>query len=90
MADVELVIKIPEEIRLVLINDIQLSIDQQSICDSCITSAIIDGHPLPKGHGNLIDLNDLMAKMVDFCVVYDEIMEVPTIIKAESDGEKND
>ena len=45
MADMELVIKIPEEIRLALINNIQLSMDQQSICDSCIKQAIINGTP---------------------------------------------
>ena len=41
--EIELVIKIPEEIRLALINNIQLSLDQQSICDSCIKQAIING-----------------------------------------------
>ena len=55
MADIELVIKIPEEIRLALINNIQLSLDQQSICDSYIKLAIIKGIPLPKGHGDIID-----------------------------------
>ena len=54
MADIELVVKMPEEIRLALINNIQLSIDQQSICDSYIKQAIINGTPLPKGHGKLI------------------------------------
>lgn len=34
MQEIQLVIKIPEEIRLALINNIQLSPDQQSICDS--------------------------------------------------------
>lgn len=61
MADIEVVIKIPEEIRLALINNIQLSIDQQSICDSCIKQAIINGTPIPKGHGDLIDRDDLLA-----------------------------
>ena len=46
MADIELVIKIPKEIRLALINNIQLSMDQQSICDSYIKQAIINGTPL--------------------------------------------
>lgn len=59
MGDIELVIKIPEEIRLALINNIQLSIDQQSICDSCIKQAIINGTLLPKGHGRLIDGNEI-------------------------------
>lgn len=48
MADIELVIKIPEEIRYALINNIQLSQEQQSISDSYIKQAIINGTPLPK------------------------------------------
>ena len=63
MADIELVIKIPEEIRLALINNIPLSIDQQSICDSYIKQAIINGTPLPKGHGRLGDLDKLIKTM---------------------------
>ena len=59
MADIELVIKIPEEIRLSLINNVQLSPDQQSICDSYIKQAVINGTPLPKGHGDLIDRNKI-------------------------------
>ena len=46
MADIELVIKIPEEIRLALINDIQLSMEQQFIYNSYIKQAIINGTPL--------------------------------------------
>ena len=59
MKDIELVVKIPEEIRLALINNIQLSLDQQSICDSCIKQAIINGTPLPKGHGILKDVDNI-------------------------------
>ena len=58
MEDTYLVIKIPEEIRLALINNIQLSMDQQSICDSYIKHAIINGTPLPKGHGRLMILSE--------------------------------
>ena len=52
MVDIELVIKIPEEIQLALINNIQLSMDQQSICDSYIKHAIINGKPLPQSATN--------------------------------------
>lgn len=65
MTDIELVIKIPEEIRLALINNIPLSISQQSICDSCIKQAIINGTPLPKGHGRLID-SDILDKRLRY------------------------
>ena len=74
MADIELVIKIPEEIRLALTNNIQLSQDQKSISDSYISRAIINGTPLPKGHGRLIDadglkenINGWYAFMKDIC-----------------------
>ena len=59
MADIELVVKIPEEIRLALINNIQLSLDQQSICDSYIKQAIINGTQLPKGH-RFIDADEIL------------------------------
>ncbi len=63
MADIRLAIKIPEEIRLALINNIQLSLDQQSICDSYIKQAIINGTPLPKGCGRLIDADNTISKI---------------------------
>lgn len=64
MADIELVVKIPEEIRLALIYNIQLSMDQQSICDSWIKHAIITGTLLPKGHGRLIDEKELKKEAI--------------------------
>ena len=89
MADIELVIKIPEEIRLALISNIQLSLDQQSICDSCIKQAITNGTPLPKGHGRLIDADALNRKDVNCANVPMNFIDIaPTIIepdKAESE-----
>jgi len=84
----ELVIKIPEEIRLALINNVQLSIDQQSICDSYIKQAIVNGTPLPKGHGRLIDADKFINDFA--CFEYIEAMNVDyfravvqTIIEAD-------
>lgn len=65
MTDIELIIKMPEEIRLALTNNIQLSIDQQSICDSYIKQAIINGTPLPKGHGRLKDEDEIVKAIED-------------------------
>jgi hypothetical protein len=59
MADIELVIKIPEEIQLALINNIQLSLDQQSRCDAYIKQAIINGTPLNKERNE----NDALDKI---------------------------
>ena len=55
MADIELVIKIPE-------NKFQ---DPSSIDFFYMVGAIRNGTPLPKGHGDLIDANELKK-------VYDE------------------
>lgn len=51
MKEVTLVVKIPEEIRLALINDIPLSTKQESICISYMKHAIITGTLLPKKEG---------------------------------------
>ena len=93
MVDIELVIKIPEEIRLALINNIQLSIDQQSICDSYIKQAIINGTPLPKGHGRLKDIGKCNRKLfyqqcgganslITVKTAFDMLLSLPTIIEA--------
>ena len=63
--DIELVIKLPEEIRLALINNIHLSLDQQSICDSCIKQAIINGTVIPKRHGKIIDESTITEVYTD-------------------------
>ena len=88
MADIELVIKIPEEIRLALINDIKLSQDQKFISDSYISRAIINGIPLPKGHGRLIDADSIHMPF-DICngeEAIDYIYDAPTIIEADKEG----
>jgi hypothetical protein len=84
MNDIELVIKIPKEIQLALINNIQLSIDQQSIYDSCIKQAIINGTPLPKGHGRLIDADALPLIAIDDANHGSNFIKIaPTIIEAD-------
>lgn len=97
MTDIELVIKLPEEIRLALINNIRLSPDQSSICDSCIKQAIINGTPLPKDHGRLIDVSDIewakYRKEIN-CIIYDvidwdNITTAPTIIQADKMKSEN-
>jgi hypothetical protein len=73
MADVELVIKIPEEVK-----------DIQVVCE-----ALNDGTPLPKGHGRIGDLDALRCENTDFdtyndyCIMFDEIEAAETIIGAD-------
>ena len=62
-------------------------------------SYIYNGTPLPKGHGRLIDANDLeeckeiMTTIMNECkyaVLMDEIRNVPTIIEADTESEVPD
>lgn len=55
MADMELVIKIPEGIMEYIKNNGCLSV----IYNSEIAKAIVNGKSLPKGHGNLVDIKEV-------------------------------
>jgi len=95
MADIELVIKIPEEIRLALINNIKLSMDQRFIYYPYIKHAITNGIPLPKGHGDLKDFDNLKRAFVMRSMVVQgnfsdaEVASIiyssPTIIEADKE-----
>ena len=88
MADIELVIKIPEGLK----KDFEL---EQWTALSCMEmkNALIKGTPLPKGHGDLIDRNELMSTRIitdDYSgneimdvVLAEDIDYAPTIIPAE-------
>lgn len=52
---IELVIKIPEEIRKSIFDGVYCGIADKRVFD-----AIKNGISLPKGHGDLIDRNDLL------------------------------
>ena len=60
MADIELVIKIPEEVKNRLCFGVTYPKDIQVVCE-----ALNDGTPLSKGHGRLIDADALEKKMCD-------------------------
>ena len=94
MADIELVIKIPEK----TVNDIKDnamfagSISSEILWD--VNSAIVNGTPLPKGHGRLIDADatlkrhctELCAKRpscYEDCLIYDLFHLASTIIEAD-------
>jgi hypothetical protein len=55
MADIELVIKIPEEYYENLLKNCRFSSEEIPI----VSLAIATGTPLPKGHGNIIDVNSI-------------------------------
>ena len=82
MADIELVIKIPEDYYKVIMK----IPDNQSTADMLI---IKNGIPLPKGHGRLIDADELKKHKYhdnDKCENAVSIAQVewqPTIIEAD-------
>ena len=88
MADIELVIKIPEEMYNTACNYPEMVLAGYSQC-------IKNGIPLHKGHGDLIDRKDLLeytdisiSAYIPTISRYD-IITVPTIIPADR-GDKND
>lgn len=61
---------------------------------SMMQKAIRNGTPLPKGHGRLIDADDLMEiySQFEFCSDMGDAMEIldhkPTIIEADTESEE--
>lgn len=78
MTDIELVIKIPEEEykRLVYIDIFKLR------------GYIENGTPLPKRHGNLVDVKEVVKLANESKDIYGALWKAPIIIEAE--GEVSD
>ena len=49
-----------------------------------LIDVIKDGTPLPKGHGDLIDRNEL-KKVINQFECYDQVLDAPTIIEADKE-----
>ena len=86
MADLELVIKIDEELYNNL-KSLQFTTFEEDI--------IINGTPLPKGHGRLIDADALQTEMekdvrkaMSFVDLKDFVWLAPTIIEADKESEE--
>ncbi|MEE3484538.1 MAG: hypothetical protein VZQ98_09495 [Bacteroidales bacterium] len=85
MADIELVIKIPEESY----KNMKNQVNKRDYPDMQIGRAIAEGTPLPKGHGRIGDLDALRCENADFdtyndyCIMFDEIEAAETIIGAD-------
>ncbi len=83
MADIELVIKMPEEqyntIKSDLYNTFTAEMKKWGL------RAIREGTPLPKGHGRLKDIDQIIrdGRSKGFCEWYDEMKYAPTIIEAD-------
>lgn len=95
MADIELVIKIPQELYDRATNGELTEIDSMFVCGS-----VVNGTPLPKGHGRLIDA-DKFHEVVENIPIKDtdkwfnwmqktcnRLADAPTIIEADKESEE--
>lgn len=95
MSDVELVIKIPEEIYK-WVNDVNKFFDDYGISD--FIDLVEKGTPLPKGHGPLKDSNEIIKAIEyehnrndrPFRMSQKYVIEhnVPTIVEADTESEE--
>ena len=59
-----------------------------------IIEGVINGTPLPKGHGRLIDANILAKRMIEYgwkhidSTVHEFVEDAPTIIEADKEEKK--
>ena len=79
MANIELVINIPEEKLSMIKNEMYCG-----IYDAELYKAIANGIPLPKEHGRLIDESQIRTCGWNY-VNHHAKTDAPTIIKAESE-----
>lgn len=98
MTDIELVIKISEDSYKATCSGSMLPPDVKNV-----VNAIKNGTPLPKGHGDLIDRNELLShtkctyrydcpgsscdKCSDNCVEVRDIENAKPVIQADNEGE---
>lgn len=89
MADIELVIKIPEELY-------KQQLGSDWVGNILIHDAIANGKPLPKGHGDLIDVDDIRIIELDDGLhiirhekgdEIDAYIDSPTIIEADTESD---
>ena len=84
MADIELVIKIPEDVYTRLfdsgIQDNEIATDD--ICEMARSLRL--GTPLPKGHGDLIDKKELLKQPIDLANYPSNYVRIAqTIVEAD-------
>ena len=86
MSDIELVIKLPEEIRIKITRTGLniLSDDEIKIVDE----AIQIGKPIPKGHGRLIDVDKLKCIYPDDIKFHHALHHSKTVVKADKEQEE--
>ena len=86
MADIELVIKIPEKTYK------QLKFLNEQGFGTVIDELVVNGIPLPKGHGRLIDADKIKFDSNyfydgdDTIIAEETINDMPTIIEADKEN----
>ena len=93
MADIELVIKIPEEDYEIMKHNIAVDNPLCPLSEKEMVAIIANGIPLPKGHGRLIDANGLEnLRFSERSNVWlmDKILKSDTIVKADQESDINE
>ncbi len=86
--DIELAIKIPEELLRYFDSFYLMNVNENKNVDKLV-EVIKKGKPIPKGHGRIGDLDALRCENTDFdtyndyCIMFDEIEAAETIIGAD-------
>ena len=93
MSNIELVIKIPEEVYKAYKMDSSLctlNADQKAIANSYLINGLINGILLPKGHGDLIDRKELLKQPMNTANYPTNYVNIaPPIIKADTEERGN-
>lgn len=81
----QIVIDIPEEEYQTYINHTEAILDASiPLVHQDLLRAVINGTPLPKGHGRLIDADVLVDGMEDDYEFCEALNATPTIIEADT------
>ena len=93
MADIELVVKIDEQLYTEIYSDAEIMIyggmRSGKTLLATLLRAIRNGTPLPKGHGRLIDADALYDQYQYADYDFDKTLEyAPTIIEADKESEE--
>ena len=95
MADIELVIKIPEEKYQGILNMTEEILDAGTFCSPrYLYKAVLYGTPLPKGHGDLVDIKTLIPDRdyddgIFGAVSCQQIVDADVIIEADKEQKNN-
>ena len=94
MADVELIIKIPEEMYEIIQDSTKYIDEVARVCEDAVSV----GTPLPKGHGDLIDRNLALSgdglcefhMYDDYVKMRNYLKSIPPIIRADKTERKEE